>query len=88
MQFVDGLPPQFPVFDPGSGHVRFYNKVILKLVSSEDFGFPCQSFHRVLQTLHRPLSGVGTIVKILAEDASGISHPTSRNWKLKSPRKI
>jgi hypothetical protein len=36
-------------FEPRTGHVGFVaDKVVMGQVFSEHFGFPCQSFHRLL----------------------------------------
>jgi hypothetical protein len=44
---VAGFPPRRPGFEPRSGHV--VDKVTLRQVSSEHFGFHCRfSFHRLL----------------------------------------
>jgi hypothetical protein len=53
-RLVDGFPPRRLGFDPRSGHVGFLvDKVTLRQVFSEYFGFPCQfSFHRLLHTHH------------------------------------
>jgi hypothetical protein len=47
---VAGFPLRWPRFEPGSGHVEFVvDKVALRQVFSEYFGFPCQSsFHQLL----------------------------------------
>jgi hypothetical protein len=55
------------------GHVGFVvDKVALKQVFSEYFGFPCQfSFHQMLNT--HLLSGAGTIGQLVADVPSGLS---------------
>jgi hypothetical protein len=41
-RLVAGFPPQWPGFEPGSGHVVFVvDKVVPAQVFSEYFGFPC-----------------------------------------------
>jgi hypothetical protein len=49
--------------EPWSGHVEFMvDKGALRQVFSEYLGFPCQAFHRLLQTHHHPTSsGAGTM---------------------------
>jgi hypothetical protein len=43
-RLVAGFPPRRPGFDPGSGQVGYVvDKVALRQVFSEYFGFPCQS---------------------------------------------
>jgi hypothetical protein len=50
-----GCPPRRPGFNPGSGQVRFVvDKVALGQVFSEDFGFPCLSFHQILHPHNHP----------------------------------
>jgi hypothetical protein len=58
-----GFPPRRPGFEPGSDHVRFVvDKVALGQVSSEYFGFPCQSsYHQLLHKHPHLSSGAGTI---------------------------
>jgi hypothetical protein len=50
MALVTGFPPQWPGFDPKSGHAGFVvHKVALGQVLSEYISFPCQfSFHQLL----------------------------------------
>jgi hypothetical protein len=46
------FPPLRPGFHLKSGHVGFIDKMALRQVFSEYFGFPCQfSFHQLLHTL-------------------------------------
>jgi hypothetical protein len=48
-------------------------KVALRQVFSQYFGFPCQfSFHRLLH-VHHLTSGVGTIGELVADVPSGLS---------------
>jgi hypothetical protein len=59
---VGGFPLQRLLFEPESDHVGFVaDKAALEQVFSEYFGFPCQSFQRLLHTHHHPSSGAGTI---------------------------
>jgi hypothetical protein len=59
-RLVAGFPPRRPGFDPGSGQVGFVvDKVALGRVSSEYFGFPCQSS----VGLQPPLSELKKMVK-------------------------
>jgi hypothetical protein len=52
------------------------DRVALRQVFSEYFGFPCQfSLHPLLHTHHHLLSGVGTIGQLVADVPSGQSHP-------------
>jgi hypothetical protein len=52
---VAGFPPRRPGFNPGSGQVGFMvDKVAPGQVFSEYFGFPCHSFHQILQPHHHP----------------------------------
>jgi hypothetical protein len=48
------------------------DKTALGQVSSEYFGFPCQSFNRLLHTHHHPSSMAGTIDKIVTNVPSGL----------------
>jgi hypothetical protein len=68
-RLVGGFPLLRPGFEPGSRHVGFVvDKAELGQVSSEHFGFPCQYFHRLLNTHHYPSSsGVGTIGQYWAQ---------------------
>jgi hypothetical protein len=63
-----------PGFETRSAYVGFVvDKVALRQVFSECFGFPCQfSFHRLLHT-HRLSSGAGTIGQTVAYVPSGLS---------------
>jgi hypothetical protein len=63
-----------PGFAPSSGHVEFVvDKVALRQVFSENFGFPCQFlFHRLLHT-HHLSSGAGTIGQLVGDIPSGLS---------------
>jgi hypothetical protein len=65
---------QRPGFEPRSDYVGFVvDKVAPVQVLSEYFGFPCQSFHRLLH-IHRHLSSeAGTIGQILVDVPSGLS---------------
>jgi hypothetical protein len=57
--------------EPESGHV---GKVGLEQVFSEYFGFSCcDTFQRLLHIHHHPLSGAGTVGKILSDVRSGLS---------------
>jgi hypothetical protein len=60
-------------FESRLGHVGFVvDKVALVQVSSEYFGFPCQSFYRLLHT-HHPSSGAGAADQIVADVPSRLS---------------
>jgi hypothetical protein len=73
-QLVAAFPPRRPGFEPMSGHVEFMvGKVALGQVTSVYFGFPYQSFHRLLHTKHHPSSAAGTIVQMVADVPSGLS---------------
>jgi hypothetical protein len=51
-RLVVGFPSRWPGFEPGSGHVGcVVDKAALEQVSSEYFGFPCHSFHRLLNII-------------------------------------
>jgi hypothetical protein len=54
---------RLPGFEPGFGHVGFVvDKVELRQIFSENFGFPCQSsFHQLLHNHPYLSSGAGTI---------------------------
>jgi hypothetical protein len=71
---VAGFPPRRHCFEPRPGHMGFLvDKVALRQVSSEYFGFPCHfSFHRLLHTHHLSSAG-GTISKTVADVPSGLS---------------
>jgi hypothetical protein len=47
------------------------DKAALGQVFSGDFGFPRQSFHRLIYTHHHPQSGAGTIGQIVADIPRG-----------------
>jgi hypothetical protein len=55
-RLVAGFPPRRPGLEPGSGQVGFVvDKVALRQVFSEYFGFPCQSsFHQILHHHNHP----------------------------------
>jgi hypothetical protein len=78
-----------PWLDPRSGHVGFVvDKVAMRQVFSEYFGFPCQSsYHRLLHT-HHISSGAGTIGQLVADVPSALSltppQETKRKLKLVS----
>jgi hypothetical protein len=56
-RLVAGFPSRRTEFEPGLGNVGFVvDKVALGQVFSKYFGFPCQSFHQLLHTHHRPSS--------------------------------
>jgi hypothetical protein len=81
MRLVSGFPPRRPVFEPGSGHVGFMeDKMALEQVFSEYFGFPCQSFHRLLQDRHL-LSGAGTIGQMVPAVPSALSLTATQETK-------
>jgi hypothetical protein len=66
-QLFAGFPQQRTGFEAGTVHVGFVVDIAaLVWVSSEYFGFPCQSFHRLLHTHYHPLSGVGRIGQLVA----------------------
>jgi hypothetical protein len=73
-RLVAGFPPRRPGFDPRSGLVGFVvDKVALRQVFSEYFGFPCQfSFHRMLHTHHHLSSRAGTISQTVTDVLSGL----------------
>jgi hypothetical protein len=56
-RLVASFPPQQPGFDPGSGQVGFFvDKVALRQVFSEYFGFPYQStFHQIAPQSPSPI---------------------------------
>jgi hypothetical protein len=62
--FVAGFPRRQPGFQPTSVHVGLVvDKVVLRQVSSQYFGFLCQfSFHRLLHVHHHLSSGAATVV--------------------------
>jgi hypothetical protein len=73
-RLVAGFPQRWPRFQPRSGRVGFVmDKAALGKVFSEYFGFPCQSFHRLLHTHHHPTSEVGTQGQTVAAVPSGLS---------------
>jgi hypothetical protein len=52
---VAGFPQRRPGFNPRSGKVGFVvDKVALRQVFSEYFGFPCHSFHQILHPHNHP----------------------------------
>jgi hypothetical protein len=67
-QLVVGFPPLRPGFEHGSGHVGFVvDRVALRQVFSDYFGFPCQFvFHRLLHNHHHLSSGAGTLGQTVA----------------------
>jgi hypothetical protein len=62
-RLVPGFPPQLLGFEPGPCRVGFVvDKVALRKVSYEYYGFPCQSsFNQLLHNHHHLSSGAGTI---------------------------
>jgi hypothetical protein len=78
--FIHRLPLWRPGLEPRSGHMGFVvDKVALRQVFSEYFGFPCQFlFHRLLHNPHQS-SGAGTVGQTVIEVPSGLSHSTPRN---------
>jgi hypothetical protein len=61
-----GVSPWRPGFELGSGHLGFVvNKVALRRVFSDYFGFPLQSFYWLLNTHHYLSSGVSTTGQIV-----------------------
>jgi hypothetical protein len=84
-RFVTSFPPRRSGFEPKSGHVGLVmDKVALRQVFSEYFGFPRQfSFHRLLHIHHHLSSGVATIGQLVADVPSGLSltppHETKKN---------
>jgi hypothetical protein len=66
---------RLPRFEPRSGHMGFVvDKVALRQVFSDYFGFPCQfSFHRLLHTHHHLPSGAGTVGQTVADVPNGLS---------------
>jgi hypothetical protein len=80
---VTDFPPRRPRFEPRSGHVGFVvEKMVLRQVFSEYFGFPCQfPFHRPLHT-HHLSSEAGTKGQLVTGVPSGLkSHPNWQNLK-------
>jgi hypothetical protein len=68
------IAPRRPGFEPVSGHVGFVmDKMELGQIFSQHFRFLCQSFHRLLHTLHHSTSGADTIGQIMADVPSGLS---------------
>jgi hypothetical protein len=63
------------------------DKAALGQVFSEYFGFPCQSFHRLLHTHHHPSSGAGTIGQIVADVPNGLSLTHPKKLKKKKKKK-
>jgi hypothetical protein len=65
-----------------SGNVGFVvDKVALRQVFFEYFGFPCQfSFHRMLHT-HHLSSGAGTIGQLVADVSNGLSLTSPQETK-------
>jgi hypothetical protein len=60
------------------------DKAALGQVFFEHYGFPCQSFHRLLHIHHHLSSGVGTIGQIVAYVQSGFSlTPSQETIKVK-----
>jgi hypothetical protein len=56
-------------------------KAALGQVFSEYFGFPCQSFHQLLNTHYHPSSGAGTIGQKVATVLCGLSLIPSQETK-------
>jgi hypothetical protein len=73
-RLVSGFPPRRPEFDTRSSHVGFVvEKTVLRQVSFEYFGFPCQFlFHQMLHTHHLP-SEAGTVGQLMIVVTSGLS---------------
>jgi hypothetical protein len=64
-------------FKPRSCRVEFVvDKVALRQVLSQHFGFTCHSFHRLFQTCHHLSSETATIGEIVASVPSGLSNHT------------
>jgi hypothetical protein len=72
-RLLAGFTLRRPGFDPESGHMGFVvDKVALKQVFSEYFGFSCQfSFRKMLHT--HLSSGAGTIHQLVADVPSRLS---------------
>jgi hypothetical protein len=64
------------------------DKVAVGQVSSEYFGFPCHSFHRLLHIHHHPSSGAGTVSQTVADVPSGLSHNPPEETKRKTKTTI
>jgi hypothetical protein len=64
------FPSRRPGLEPRSGTVA--DKATLGQVFSEYFGFPCQSFYRLLHA-HLLSSEAGILVQIVADVPSGFS---------------
>jgi hypothetical protein len=69
------LPTRWHGIEPSSGHVGFVvDKMALRLVFFEYFGFLCQSsFHQHLHIHYHLSSGAGTIGQLVADVPSGLS---------------
>jgi hypothetical protein len=64
------------------------DKVALRQVLYEYFGYPCQfSFHRLLHTHHLP-SGAGTIGQLVADVPSGLSLTPPQETKKKKKKEL
>jgi hypothetical protein len=62
---------------PALGHMGFVvDKATLGQVLSEDFGFPCHSFHRLLHAHNHPSTGGGRTGKVVADELSGAGFTT------------
>jgi hypothetical protein len=48
----------------------------------EYFGFPCQSFHRLVHIHYRPSSGAGTVDQEVTDGPSGLSLTPPKKNKL------
>jgi hypothetical protein len=67
-RLVAGFPQRWPEFDPGWSLMgSVVSRAALRYVSSECFGFPCQSFHRLHHTCRHLSSGAGVIGQIFAK---------------------
>jgi hypothetical protein len=83
-RLVAGSSPQLPGCDARSGHV--VDKVVLRQVFSEHFGFPFQFLFYLLLHTHHLSSGAGTVGQIVADAPSGLSRtPTKEINQNKAP---
>jgi hypothetical protein len=80
MWLVAVFPPRWPGFEPGSGDVRFVvDKMALRQVFSEYFGFPFQfTFHLLIRNHNHLSSGAGaigqTVAAVLSQGNGPIRH--------------
>jgi hypothetical protein len=71
-----------------SGHVGFVvDKTAMGQVFFEYFGFPYQSFHRLLHTHHHSVYGAGKIGQTVTDVPSGLSQGDTTDSKTLYARK-